>query len=178
VSTQLPLPLAQTAKKAKGASDPRWTFYAKPRHNAQFWDVQTPAVRRGRQPDEGHYNLVLGKGLIGDGVPYPNIRDARDLRRNRQSLLKNSGATNGPCSSLQICLKSRKWQLTRAEAASNAQVVTNRCSGSPLGTGNRYCRGRTTWLSNEFVHTGLCRHENILSLALGRFACFPACLPN
>src|ERR1700751_1983948 len=100
----------------------------------------------------------------------------QDLRRNRQSLLKNSGATNGSCSSLQICLKSRKWQLTRAEAESNAQVVTNRCSGPPLGTGNSYCRGRTTWLSYEFVHTGLCRHENILSLALGRFACFPACL--
>jgi hypothetical protein len=84
------------------------------------------------KPDEGRYNLVLGKGLIGDGVPYPNIRDARDFRRKRQSLLKNSGATNGSCSSLQICFKSRKWQLTRAEAASNAQVVTQQVLWLPL----------------------------------------------
>ena len=128
------LPLAQTAKKAQGASDPLRTFYARPRHNAQSWDVQTRDFNSAVEDklDEGRYNLVLGKGLIGDGVPYPNIRDARDFRRNRQSLLKNSGATNGSCSSLQVCFKSRKWQLTRAEAASNAQVVTQQVLWLPL----------------------------------------------
>jgi hypothetical protein len=89
-TTQLPLPLAKTAKKAKGAIGPLWAFYAKPRHNAQFWDVQTRDFNSAVEDklDEGRYNLILWKGLMGNGVPYPNIRDARDLRRNRQSLLK------------------------------------------------------------------------------------------
>ncbi len=89
-TTQLPQPRAQTAKKAKATSDPLWAFYAKPRHNAQFWDVQIRDFNFAGEdkPDEGRYNLILWKGLMGDRVPYRNIRDARDLRRNRQSLLK------------------------------------------------------------------------------------------
>ena len=66
-TTQLPQPLAQTAKKAKGASDPFWTFYANPRHNAQFWDVQTRDFNSAVEdkPDEGRYNLIQGRSATG-----------------------------------------------------------------------------------------------------------------
>jgi len=89
-TTQLPLPPAQTAKRAKAASDPLWAFYAKPRHNAQFWDAQTRDFNFTVEDklDAGRYNLILWKGLIGDGVPYPTVRTGEDLRKNREALLK------------------------------------------------------------------------------------------
>jgi YVTN family beta-propeller protein len=88
-TTQLPLP-AQSAKRAKTPTDPLWALYARPRHDAHFWDTQTHDFNFNVEDklDTGRYNLILWKGLIGDGVPYPTVRTARDLRRNREALLK------------------------------------------------------------------------------------------
>jgi DNA-binding beta-propeller fold protein YncE len=89
-TTQLPLPPVQRARRMKAAKDTLWAFYAKPRHNAQFWDAQTRDFNFNVEDklDAGQYNLILWKGLMGDGVPYPTIRNARDLRKNREALLK------------------------------------------------------------------------------------------
>ena len=89
-TTQLPLPPVQSAKRAKASKDHLWAFYAKPRHDAQFWEAQTHDFNFTVEDklDAGRYNLILWKGLMGDEVPYPAMRNARDLRRNREALLK------------------------------------------------------------------------------------------
>jgi hypothetical protein len=163
-TTQLPLPLTQTAKKAKGTSDPLWAVYAKPCHNAWFWDVQTrdfnSAVEDKR--DEGRYNLERVDGRWSSSSEYP--RCSRPPQKSSIASETVAPRTD-PAALFTICFTSRKWQLTRTEAASDALVVTNRGSGSPFGIGNRCCRGRPTWLSNELYAQAFGRHQNILSLA-------------
>jgi len=38
--------------------------------------------------DSAKFNLVLWRGLMGDDTPYPASRNKRNLRLNRQQLLK------------------------------------------------------------------------------------------
>jgi hypothetical protein len=35
------------------------------------------------------YNLIQWRGLIGENVAYPAVRDGRDLSKNREALLKH-----------------------------------------------------------------------------------------
>jgi hypothetical protein len=87
-TTQLPLPVktAKNSLKTNALS----TFYAKPRHDASYWAAKTVGFDFSREDrvDAPTYNLVLWKGLVGENVPYPTSRDARDLSKNRSTLLK------------------------------------------------------------------------------------------
>jgi hypothetical protein len=87
-TTQLPLPLA-TAKNTlkKNALS---AFYSKPRHNAAFWAAKTEGFDFSREDrvDAAAYNLIQWQGLVGENVPYPAVRDGRDLSKNREALLK------------------------------------------------------------------------------------------
>jgi hypothetical protein len=35
------------------------------------------------------YNRILWQGLVGENIPYPSARDGRDLRHNRDTLLRD-----------------------------------------------------------------------------------------
>ena len=86
--TQLPLPVA-TAKNTlkKNALS---AFYAKPSHDASYWAAKTEGFDFNREDrvDAAKYNLIQWQGLLGESVPYPTVRDGRDLSKNRQALLK------------------------------------------------------------------------------------------
>jgi YVTN family beta-propeller protein len=86
-STQLPLPVA-TAKNTlkKNALS---AFLAKPRHDASYWAAKTEGFDFSREDrvDAAKYNLIQWQGLVSENIPYPTIRDGRDLRRNRAALL-------------------------------------------------------------------------------------------
>ena len=79
-STQLPLP-ARTASAGESA----------PIHDAAYWDQQTEGLDFSAEDrvDSERFNRVLWKGLMGEDVPYPAYRNGRDLRENREELLKN-----------------------------------------------------------------------------------------
>jgi YVTN family beta-propeller protein len=87
-STQLPLPV-KTAKNSL-KSDTLSAFYAKPRHDASYWAAKTEGFDfdRADQVDASKYNLIQWQGLLGENVPYPAVRDGRDLSKKRGSLLK------------------------------------------------------------------------------------------
>src|SRR5205807_10530106 len=87
-TTQLPLP-PQTAKNSlkQGA---RSAFYANPRHDTSYWAEKTAGFNfdRADQVDAAKYNLIQWQGLVGEDVPYPAVRDGRDLSKHRKALLK------------------------------------------------------------------------------------------
>jgi hypothetical protein len=82
-TTQLPLPAA-----AASVSDPAT---ARPRHDAAYWDTQTQGMDFSGEDrlDTPRFNQILWTGMMGDSVPYPTNRDARNLRRHRKRLLAN-----------------------------------------------------------------------------------------
>ncbi|TMB75323.1 MAG: hypothetical protein E6J46_14290 [Chloroflexi bacterium] len=86
--TQLPLPVA-TAKNSlkKNALS---AFYAKPTHSAAYWAAKTEGFDFSREDrvDAAKYNLIQWQGLLGENVPYPSVRDGRDLSKNRAALLR------------------------------------------------------------------------------------------
>ena len=86
-STQLPLP----ARTALNSLPDRRQYRAasRPRHNAQWWEKRSAGQNFAREDDldEVSYNELLWKGMKGN-VPYPKTRDGRDLRQNRELLLK------------------------------------------------------------------------------------------
>jgi hypothetical protein len=67
----------------------------RPTHDASYW----AAVMKGMDfsvadhLDTARYNRLLWKGLMGDR-PYPALRDGRDLRLNRDALLKRAKKKN------------------------------------------------------------------------------------
>src|SRR2546430_1812278 len=65
-------------------------FYAKPRHDASYWAEKTTGFNfdRADQVDAAKYNLIQWQGLVGEDVPYPAVRDGRDLSKHRKALLK------------------------------------------------------------------------------------------
>ncbi len=87
-ATQLPLPMA-TAKNTlkKNALS---AFYAKPTHDAAYWATKTKGFDFTREDrvDAAKYNLIQWQGLVGENVPYPTVRDGRDLSKNRGALLR------------------------------------------------------------------------------------------
>jgi DNA-binding beta-propeller fold protein YncE len=87
-TTQLPLPVA-TAKNTlkKNALS---AVYAKPTHEATYWAAKTDGFDFSREDrvDAAKYNLIQWRGLIGRNAAYPTVRDGRDLRKNREALLK------------------------------------------------------------------------------------------
>lgn len=87
-TTQLPLPGDNAKNSAK--RDVLSAFYAKPRHDAAYWAAKTAGFNfdRADQVDAPTYNLILWQGLVGADVPYPAVRDGRDLSKNRKALLK------------------------------------------------------------------------------------------
>jgi hypothetical protein len=87
-TTQLPLPGDSARKSVK--KDSLSAFYAKPRHDASYWEAKTAGFNfdRADQIDSAKYNLILWHGLVGDNVPYPVVRSGRDLSRKRGALLK------------------------------------------------------------------------------------------
>jgi YVTN family beta-propeller protein len=87
-TSQLPLPLKTVKNSLK--PDALSAFYAKPRHDASYWEAKTVGFDFSQEDrvDAPTYNLILWKGLVGENVPYPTARDAQDLSKNRSALLK------------------------------------------------------------------------------------------
>lgn len=88
-TTQLPLPLATAKNTPK--RNALSAFYAKPTHNADYWAAKTEGFDFSREDrvDAAKYNLIQWRGLIGEDVAYPAVRDGRDLSKNREALLKH-----------------------------------------------------------------------------------------
>ena len=80
-STQLPLPAESGSSGA--------TAMATPRHNAEYWERATEGFYFNSEDklDSAKFNLVLWKGMMGN-KPYPAARSKRNLRVNREQLLK------------------------------------------------------------------------------------------
>ncbi len=87
-TTQLPLPGRTTVNSLPSTAANR--AYSKPRHNAKYWGKVMEGQNFDKEDDldEVDYNHALWIGLKGKRVPYPNVRDGRDLRENRGALLK------------------------------------------------------------------------------------------
>jgi YVTN family beta-propeller protein len=80
-TTKLPLP-APTAKEEIGEVDPS--------HDAAYWASKTKDFDFSAedQVDSERFNMVLWKGLKGEGEPYPSERDGQDLSKHRDALLR------------------------------------------------------------------------------------------
>jgi len=65
--------------------------YAKPLHDGAWWREQTKGMDFTREDrlDANRYNHLLWKGVMGEGVPYPETRSRANLRHNRKKLLEN-----------------------------------------------------------------------------------------
>jgi YVTN family beta-propeller protein len=87
-TTQLPLPVADAKNTLK--KNALSAFYAKPTHDAAYWAAKTVGFDFSREDrvDAAKYNLIQWQGLLGENVAYPAARDGRDLRKNREALLK------------------------------------------------------------------------------------------
>ena len=87
-TTQLPLP-AKTAQNSLPDTK-RNLLAAKPRHNAQWWEKRMSGQDFDKEDnlDTADYNRVLWEGMKGKKVPYPAVRDGRDLSQNREALLR------------------------------------------------------------------------------------------
>jgi YVTN family beta-propeller protein len=87
-TTQLPLPPATAKNTLK--KNTLSAFYAKPTHDAAYWAAKTEGFDFSREDrvDAAKYNLIQWQGLFGESVPYPAVRDGRDLSKNRDALLK------------------------------------------------------------------------------------------
>ncbi|MEK8089320.1 beta-propeller fold lactonase family protein [Thermithiobacillus plumbiphilus] len=91
-TTQLPLP-AKTADNCLSPARPGLA-YDRPRRDAAYWEtvMHGQDFREEDHLDTGQFNRALWTGLMGDGKPYPTVRDGRDLSKNREALL---GASDG-----------------------------------------------------------------------------------
>jgi YVTN family beta-propeller protein len=87
-TTQLPLPAATVKNTLK--KNALSAFYAQPTHAAAYWAAKTEWFDFSREDrvDAAKYNLIQWQGLIGENVPYPRVRDGRNLSRNREALLR------------------------------------------------------------------------------------------
>jgi YVTN family beta-propeller protein len=65
--------------------------YSKPLHDGAWWSEQTKGFDFSREDrvDADRYNRIVWKGVMGEGVPYPQGRSGQNLRHNRQRLLKD-----------------------------------------------------------------------------------------
>src|SRR5215469_3075967 len=83
-STQLPV--GNAAQNGGASAD----AYAKPRHDAAYWADKTKGMDFSVEDriDPAKFNRIVWEGLAGKDVPYPAVRDGRNLRGNRGELLK------------------------------------------------------------------------------------------
>jgi hypothetical protein len=88
-STQLPVARALGADAAQSGGDSA-DAYAKPRHDAGYWAAKTKGMDFSVEDhvDPEKFNRIVWEGLVGKDVPYPTVRDGRNLRENREELLK------------------------------------------------------------------------------------------
>lgn len=89
-TTQLPLVVA-TADEAAPANDlASGLAYAWPRHDAAYWSSKTGDMDFSAEDrlDTPRFNRILWAGLMGDDVPFPENPKPRNLRRNRERLLR------------------------------------------------------------------------------------------
>ena len=79
-STKLPVP---------GGASPA---AERPRHKAAYWAAKTKGMDFTVEDhiDSAKFNRIIWEGLEGKDVPYPAVRDGRDLRLNRPELLEES----------------------------------------------------------------------------------------
>jgi len=86
-STKLPVPARTAANSLPDSREYRAAL--RPRHDAKWWAKRSEGQNFAKEDDldEVSYNEVLWKGTMGR-MPYPKIRDGRDLRQNREVLLK------------------------------------------------------------------------------------------
>ncbi|HEV2615865.1 MAG TPA: bifunctional YncE family protein/alkaline phosphatase family protein, partial [Candidatus Acidoferrales bacterium] len=84
-STQLPV-----GNAAAGAASAQSGAYAKPRHDSAYWAAKTKGMDFSVEDriDSAKFNRIVWEGVVGKEVPYPTTRDGRDLRENREKLLK------------------------------------------------------------------------------------------
>ena len=77
-ATKLPIPAAATANSYQL------------RHDAEYWEQQTSGMDFSAEDrlDSERFNLILWKGMMGDDKPYPGERSGRNLRDNREELLR------------------------------------------------------------------------------------------
>ena len=92
-TTQLPLP-ERTAKNSLPLTK-QMSAYARPRRSAHYWAEKMKGLDFSAEDklDEPRFNRALWIGLMGEDVPYPTIRDNRNLARNRGRLLEEWRAT-------------------------------------------------------------------------------------
>lgn len=95
-TTQLPLPARAAA--ASGASTPEGCpagALLPPLRDAAYWAEKMRGLDFAEEDklDTARFNGALWKGLKGENVPYPRTRSGRDLRLNREQLLKQAGRT-------------------------------------------------------------------------------------
>jgi DNA-binding beta-propeller fold protein YncE len=93
-TTKLPIAGANSAAQAKnsvGIISP----YAKSRRSAAYWAAKTRGFDFSVEDhiDSARFNRIIWYGLMGKDVPYPTVRDGRDLRENRGTLLKEARET-------------------------------------------------------------------------------------
>ena len=86
-STQLPLPAATAANRQRDHLGP---VPSQPMRGADYWEraMAGQDFEREDDLDTDRFNVALWTGLRGDGVAYPTHRHGRDMRRDRQRLLK------------------------------------------------------------------------------------------
>ena len=88
-STQLPLPAPTLANRQQDSAG-RLSASSRPFRTAEYWDrvMAGQDFEREDDLDTDRFNVALWTGLRGDGVAYPTIRHGKDMRRNRQQLIK------------------------------------------------------------------------------------------
>ncbi len=88
-STQLPLPAATAASRQR---DPVGGFSvpARPTRTAEYWErvMAGQDFEREDDLDTDRFNLALWTGLRGEGIAYPDVRHGKDMRRDRERLIK------------------------------------------------------------------------------------------
>jgi YVTN family beta-propeller protein len=86
-TSTLPLPAATAQNTLPNIK--RFAAYAKDRHNAFYWQKKLgdQDYEEEDKLDTARFNLELWKGMMGN-KPYPTVRDGKDLRQNRQDLIK------------------------------------------------------------------------------------------
>ncbi len=84
-TTALPLPPQEQAVTVASAG-----CYATPKRDAAYWEAAMAGQDFTAEDhlDEPRFNRALWVGLKGDDIPYPVVRHGRDLRKDREALLR------------------------------------------------------------------------------------------
>ncbi len=82
--------ILRTTKLPLSAATAEITSVVKPSHDAAYWADKTKGFDFSVEDylDSESFNMVLWKGIKGDGEPYPSERDGRDLSKQRGPLLR------------------------------------------------------------------------------------------